>query len=147
VRDVLAGFVRPAAFLAPALAAAPLAPDLAVVLPALFFAVLPAFPLALALALFPGALAVFPLCFFCGLRVPGRGGFVGCFRRAFPCGVFAPAVFRRPPPLRAVARRPAPALRFDGVGFCLRDLPVLFALFFFAILMPLKMVSGFDRWP
>jgi hypothetical protein len=83
-------------------------------------------------------------------RLPGRGGLVGCFRLALPCGVFAPAVFLRPPAVRAAARAPAPALRFDGVSFCPRDLPLdpdFLVLFFFAILMPLKMVSGFDRWP
>src|SRR5205823_8814324 len=63
------------------------------------------------------------------LRFPGLGGLVACFRRAFPCGVFAPAVlrpvlrfaldvFRAPAPLRAAARDPAPALRFEGVFLC-----------------------------
>jgi hypothetical protein len=83
-------------------------------------------------------------------RLPGRGGLLAFFRFALPCGVLAPAVFLRPPALRAVARAPAPAFRFDGVSFCPRDLPLdpdFLVLFFFAILMPLKMVSGFDRWP
>ena len=69
-------------------------------------------------------------------RLPGRGGLVGCLRRALPCGVFAPAVFLLPPAVRAAARAPAPALRFDGVSFCPRDLPLdpdFLVLFFFAI--------------
>jgi hypothetical protein len=84
------------------------------------------------------------------LRLPGREGLLAFFRLDLPCGVLDPAVFRRQPPVRAAARAPAPALRFDGVDFCPRDLPLdpdFLVLFFFAILMPLKMVSGFDRWP
>jgi hypothetical protein len=44
-------------------------------------------------------------------------------------GVLAPAVFRRPPLLRAIARTPAPALPLDGVRVC----PLFFARFFLAI--------------
>jgi hypothetical protein len=42
--------------------------------------------------------------------------------------VFRPAlaVFRAPAPLRAAARAPAPALRFDGVFFCPFALPARF---------------------
>lgn len=87
-----------------------------------FFAVFVVFPVVLREA------AVF--------RLPGRGGLAACFRRALPFGVFALAVLRRPPALRAVARAPAPAFRFEGVLFCPRDLPVVFALFFLAIETP-----------
>jgi hypothetical protein len=52
---------------------------------------------------------------------------------AFPFGVFAAAVLRRAPAVRAFARAPAPALRFDGVRFCPRAFPVVLELFFFAI--------------
>ena len=55
---------------------------------------------------------------------------VAFFRRAFPCGVLAPAVLRLPPRLWAIARAPAPALRFEGVFFWPRDLPLGFAFFF-----------------
>jgi hypothetical protein len=63
------------------------------------------------------------------------------FRLAFPFEVFAPAVLRRPavspverpPALRAFARAPVAALRFDGGRFCPRALPVVLELFFFAI--------------
>src|SRR5437764_6519024 len=71
------------------------------------------------------------------LRLPGLGGFVAFFLRAFPCGVRAPAVLRpvfrlalavlrAPAPLRAAARAPAPALRFEGVFFCPFALPAAF---------------------
>ncbi|MDQ3420763.1 MAG: hypothetical protein M3541_18660 [Acidobacteriota bacterium] len=72
--------------------------------------------------------AVFAPFFFCGL----------VFLRAF-----AAAVFRRPPALRAAARPPALDFRFAGVSFRPRALlldPDFLVLFFFAILMPLKMV-------
>jgi len=75
------------------------------------------------------AFAVFPAFFFCGL----------VFFRAF-----AAAVFRRPPALRAAARPPAADFRVAGVNFRPRALlldPDFLVLFFFAILMPLKMVS------
>jgi hypothetical protein len=62
-------------------------------------------------------------------RFPGRGGLLAFFRRALPWGVLAPAVFRLAPPLRAVARAPAPALRLEGVFFWPRFLPLVFALF------------------
>jgi hypothetical protein len=58
----------------------------------------------------PRALAAFFL-------LPGRGGFVACFLAALPLGVLAPAVFLRPPPLRDIARRPAPERFVEGVRF------------------------------
>jgi hypothetical protein len=70
------------------------------------------------------------------LRLAARAGFVA-FRRALPCGVLAPAVFRpvfrpalevfrAPAPLRAAARAPAPALRSAGVFLRPFALPAAF---------------------
>ncbi|MBA2301180.1 MAG: hypothetical protein H0W08_00950 [Acidobacteria bacterium] len=69
-------------------------------------------------------------------RLAERGGLIGCFRLALPLGVRAPAVLRRPPALRPVARAPAPVFRFGWVRFR----PLLDVLFFLA------MDASFSWW-
>jgi hypothetical protein len=62
-----------------------------------------------------------------------RGGFVGCFRRALPLGVLAPAVFRFPPLPAWAARLRAPMRLVDGVFLSPFFLPLFFAM---AVLSP-----------
>jgi hypothetical protein len=84
--------------------------------------------------------AVFLLCFFCG-REP-----FAAFALRFFCGRAFAVVFR----VRAADRPAAAVFFFAGVAFFPRALLLVadfLVVFFFAILMPLKMVSGFDRWP
>ena len=85
------------------------------------------------------ALAVVPTGFFCD-ALPA----------CLPLAGLAPAVLLRPATFRAAARSSEPAFRFDAVRF--RPRPWLLdtdflVLFLFAILMPLRLVYGFDRWP
>jgi hypothetical protein len=63
-----------------------------------------------------------------------RGGLTACFRRAFPAGVFAPAVFRLPPRLTAAARRPAPFFLAEGLSFSPLLFPLVFAIAVFSFL-------------
>jgi hypothetical protein len=66
-------------------------------------------------------------------RLPGRGWLVACLPRALPRAVLAPSVFRPLPAVRAFARAPVAALRFEWVSFRPRFLLWVFALFFLAI--------------